>query len=117
MKNPDLLLEKGLPAALEAEQAVIGAALKEYAFANIAGMLRPEDFSLQKHRRIFQVMADLDAQGETVNHATVGTELMRRGQLEAVDGLSYLLSLDEALPTIANTDAYVSIVHEKSIQR
>lgn len=115
--EPDLLLEKGVPVAVESEQIVLGAALKGHPFANIAVALQASDFGLEKHRRIFQAMAQLEAAGSPVNHATVGNELMRLDQLESVDGFSYLVSLDENLPTLATLDACIQIVHEKSIMR
>ena len=42
---------------------------------------------------------------------------MKQGQLESVDGLSYLVSLDDGLPEIANLDSYVRIVKDKSTLR
>ena len=41
-------------------------------------------------------MKDLDACGENIDRVTVANELGRQGQLESVDGLSYLVSLDDA---------------------
>jgi replicative DNA helicase len=37
--------------------------------------------------------------------------------LEAVDGLSYLVSLDDGLPQIFNLDSYIRIVRDKSLLR
>ena len=42
---------------------------------------------------------------------------MKQGQLESVDGLSYLISLDEGLPELANLDSYVRIVKDKATLR
>src|SRR5258708_18455781 len=42
---------------------------------------------------------------------------MREGEMEGVDGLGYLVSLDDGLPQIANLDAYIRIVREKSLLR
>ena len=41
----------------------------------------------------------------------------RRDQLESVDGVAYLSSLDEGMPEIVNLDAYVSIVRDKALLR
>ena len=69
MKEPEnsVLLENGLPAAIESEQVVLGAALKGHLFTNIAAALQASDFKLEKHRRIFQTMAQVDAAGSSVN--------------------------------------------------
>ena len=77
----------------------------------------PEDFSLEKHRRIFARMKDLYDRGEKIDRVTVANELMKQGQLESVDGLGYLVSLDEGLPEIANLDSYVRIVKDKATLR
>ena len=42
---------------------------------------------------------------------------MKQGQLQSVDGLSYLVSLDDGLPQLHNVDSYVSIVREKALLR
>ncbi len=42
---------------------------------------------------------------------------MRNNQLESVDGLSYLVSLDDGLPKISNLDGYIRIVKDKALLR
>jgi replicative DNA helicase len=83
----------------------------------VAGAAEPEDFSLEKHRRIFARMKELYDRGEKIDRLTVANELMKQGQLESVDGLAYLVSLDEGMPEIANLDSYVRIVKDKSALR
>jgi replicative DNA helicase len=118
MATQDIALERGLPSNVEAEQLVLGSILlDEAAFVLVAGTLEPEDFILEKHRRIFSSMAALNESGEKIDRVTVANELMRRGQLESVDGLSYLVSLDDGLPRIYNLESYVRIVKEKSLLR
>ena len=118
MAAQDIALEKGLPANLDAERFVLGAILlNDSAYVQVAGNLEPDDFSLEKHRRIFARMNDLYTRGDRIDRLTVANELMRQGQLESCDGLSYLMSLDEGLPALANLDSYVRIVKDKSILR
>jgi replicative DNA helicase len=118
MASPDLAFEKGLPSNPDAERFVLGAILlNDSAYLQVASVLEAEDFSLEKHRRIFLRMKDLYGRGEHIDRVTVADELMKQGQLESVDGLSYLISLDEGLPEIANLDAYIRIVKDKSTLR
>jgi replicative DNA helicase len=118
MASVDLALEKGLPANVDAERLVLGTILlDDSAFVQIAGQLGPEDFSLEKHKRIFARINDLALRGEKIDRVALANELMRHGQLESVDGLSYLVSLDDGLPQIANLDGYVRIVKDKSLLR
>jgi replicative DNA helicase len=113
----DLALENGLPANLDAERLVLGSILLEDTnLETVALAIEADDFSLEKHRRIFQRMQDLRARGERIDRITVVNELKNRGQLEA-DGISYLCSLDEGMPKLANLDGYVRIVQEKSTLR
>jgi replicative DNA helicase len=118
MASPDLALEKGLPANPDAERYVLGSILlNDSLYLQVAGVLDADDFSLEKHRRIFARMKDLYERGARIDRVSLADELMKQGQLESVDGLSYLISLDEGLPELANLDGYIRIVKDKSILR
>jgi replicative DNA helicase len=62
-------------------------------------------------------MYELHERGEKIDRITVAEELMRHNELESVDGLSYLVSLDDGLPHIANLESYVRIVRDKATLR
>ncbi len=108
-----------VPANTDAERFVLGSILlDDQRFkTDLAASLVPADFILEKHRRIFQRMCDLYNREERIDRVTVAEELMRHDELESVDGLSYLVSLDDGLPHIANLDSYISIIREKAEQR
>src|SRR5438552_1084581 len=111
-------LEKGLPANIDAERFVLGSVLLDDSrFVEIAGVVERDDFALEKHRRIFARMSELHARGERIDRVTVANELLRCNELESVDGLSYLVSLDDGLPRIPNLDSYINIVREKATLR
>lgn len=110
--------DKGLPTNIDAERFILGSVMLDDArFIEIAGSLFQEDFALEKHRRIFQRMSDLHGRGEKIDRVTVANELLRFGELESVDGLSYLVSLDDGLPKISNLESYVRIVRDKATLR
>jgi replicative DNA helicase len=114
----DIALEKGLPVNLDAERFVLGAILMDDAlYIQVAGTLDADDFSLEKHRRIFLRMGELYARAERIDRVTVANELLKQNQLESVDGVSYLVSLDEGLPTLSNLESYIRIVKDKSTLR
>ncbi len=118
MPSASLALDKGLPSNVDAERFVLGSILLDDSqFIQVAGTLEPDDFSLEKHRRIFQRMIDLNARAERIDRVTVANELLRFSELESCDGLSYLVSLDDGLPRIFNLDSYVRIVKDKAILR
>src|ERR1700682_2937613 len=118
MAAPDLAIEKGLPANQDAERFVLGAILMDDALdIQVAGTLDPDDFSLEKHRRIYARMGALYARGERIDRVTLANEVVKLQQLESVDGLGYVVSLDEGLPALANLDSYVRIVKGKATLR
>ena len=86
-------------------------------YVQAAGTLEADDFSLEKHRRIFKRMGDLQERGEQIDRVTVANELLKFNELEACDGLSYLVSLDDGLPQIPNLDSYIRIVKDKAVLR
>ena len=86
-------------------------------YVQAAGALEADDFTLEKHRRIFRRMGELQERGEKIDRITVANELMKFNELEACDGLTYLVSLDDGLPHIPNLDSYIRIVKDKAILR
>jgi replicative DNA helicase len=118
MATIDLTFERGLPANVDAERFVLGSILlNQDNYFQVAGAVEPEDFSLEKHRRIFGRMKDLYDRGEKIDRVTLANELMKQGQIESVDGFAYLVSLDEGLPALSNLDSYVRIVKDKATLR
>ncbi|MBM3785642.1 MAG: replicative DNA helicase [Acidobacteria bacterium] len=114
----DIVMQKGLPVNLEAEKFVLGAILLDSSsFLNIAAMVQPGDFSLQAHQLIFTRMGQLFERGEKIDRVTLANELMRFNELDAVGGISYLVSLDDGLPQLYNLDSYAKIVKDKAILR
>ena len=114
----DFLAERGLPCNIDAERCVLGSILLDsQQYELVAGALRPEDFSLEKHRRIFTRMGDLHGRSEPIDRVTVHNELDRHKEAESCDGFSYLVSLDDGLPQIPNLDGYVRIIQEKATLR
>ena len=102
MASLDLTFEKGLPSSVDTERFVLGMILlNDTYYLQVAGALEPDDFSLEKHRRIFGRMKDLYDRAERIDRVTLADELIRQGQLESVDGLAYLVSLDDGLPELA----------------
>jgi replicative DNA helicase len=114
----DLALEKGLPANIDAERLVLGSiVIDDSLYLSTAAVLDADDFSLEKHRRIFARMGDLYDRGERIDRVALAEELMKKNQLESVDGFTYLASLDEGLPKIPNIEGYVRIVKDKATLR
>jgi replicative DNA helicase len=110
--------ERVPPQNLEAEQSVLGAMLIDRnAIVAVNGLLVAEDFYSEKHHQLYAAIMGIFNRGEPVDLITVQDELKKRGQLEAVGGLSYLTQLINLVPTTANVEQYAVIVSNKSTLR
>jgi replicative DNA helicase len=115
---PDLTLDAGLPANVDAEKTILGAILLDNtAHAEAAEKLGSDDFSLDSHRRIFLRMSELMDSQRAVDIVTLANELARYKEVEAVGGVAYLASLTEGLPRRPVIEEYIRIVKDKSLLR
>ncbi|MFN3651798.1 MAG: replicative DNA helicase [Armatimonadota bacterium] len=106
------------PQSLDAEQATLGAALiSRNAVERALEMLEREDFYLEAHRKIFDVIAYLSERDDPVDEVTVTEELRRRDQLEQIGGIAYINRLQESVPTAAHVEYYARTVGQKSTLR
>ena len=114
----NLILGKGLPVAIDAERAVLGAILRKPGLlVEAAAIVRLDDFSLTKHRTLFSRICDLSERGESITRTTLYYELAKHGEAESCDGLSYITSLDDGMPELSSAGPYARIVREKSLLR
>ena len=115
---PDLSLDAGLPANIDAEKTILGAILLDNAaHSEAAERLEADDFSLDSHRRIFQRMTELMNEQRAVDIVTLANELSRYKEIESVGGVAYLASLTEGLPIRPVIEDYIRIVKDKSLLR
>ena len=85
MAISDHALASSLPANVEAERSILGAILLDnFAYNQAAEHLRPEDFSLDSHRRIYTRMVDLAESSRPIDMITLVEALDRRKALEAI---------------------------------
>ena len=115
---PDLTLDSGLPANVDAEKTILGAILLDNAaHSEAAEKLESDDFSLDSHRRIFLRMSELMDAQHAVDIVTLANELARYKEVDAVGGVAYLASLTEGLPRRPVIEEYIRIVKDKSLLR
>ena len=106
------------PNSVEAEISVLGSMLQDStAVLRAAEQLVPEDFYHPEHAEIFRVMADMNRQQMPIDLVTLQAELSRKGSLEGVGGIRYLMKINADVPTAANVRSYIEIVREKSTLR
>ncbi|WNG19155.1 replicative DNA helicase [Cystobacter fuscus] len=103
---------------LAAERAVLGAVLADNSiFASLAEVVSTDDFASPAHAQIFAAMIKLDGSNRQVDHLTLAEELKVLGQLAAVGGPAYLMSLDQVVPVPGNAIQYAQIVKDQAIRR
>lgn len=110
--------ERVPPQSLDAEMAVLGAALLDReAISKTLELVNESAFYKQAHCEIFRAIVDLYLRNEPVDLVTLGETLRRNGQFERVGGHEYLETLVESVPTSANVEYHARIVLEKSTLR
>ena len=111
-------MSDGLPSSVHTEITVLGAMLLDgMAVTDATAKLRPEDFSLDSHQRIYRVMMDLLAVGHAIDYITVMDALSKRRELDAIGGPAYLAYLSEGIPRRPKIEDYVRIIKDKSLLR
>lgn len=106
------------PQNLEAEQSVLGSVLLDNeVYAQIEGMLTPNHFYKEAHRKIFRAFERLFRRGEPMDLVTLTEELRQSGELETVGSVPYLIGLADSVPTAAYAENYAKIVAEKATLR
>ncbi|MEP7343426.1 MAG: replicative DNA helicase, partial [Acidobacteriota bacterium] len=114
----DFTLEKSLPSSTEAERLILGVILLDNITINQAvEHLKPEDFFLPSHRRIFDKMVKLYEQGRAIDPLTLQEELRRAGELDQIGGPAYIASLFDGVPRFSNIENYTKLVKGKSMLR
>jgi len=114
----DISLEKTLPYNLEAERSILGAVLlDDKAFISVFEGIKPEDFYLDSHRKIFERMQHLISISRPIDLITLKEELQKNDALEVVGGAAYLAGLTDGLPRALNVEFYAQIIREKSTLR
>ncbi len=114
----DQMLERPLPNSADAERAILGAIILDNALVSQAiEQLKPEDFYVPSHRRIFLAMIALFERGSEINQILIAEELKRDGEIESVGGVTFITNLMVGLPHFANIAYFSKIVRDKSMLR
>jgi replicative DNA helicase len=110
--------ERSLPNSSEAERAILGAIILDNGMISPAiELLKPEDFYVPSHRRIFVAMIALFERGAEINPILIGEELKKDNALETVGGVSFVTNLTYGLPHATNITNYARVVRGKSLLR
>jgi replicative DNA helicase len=118
LATTDYSLAHTLPANVEAERSILGAILLDnLSYNQAAEHLKPEDFSLDSHRRIYTRMVDLAESSRPIDMITLVEELDRRKELEAIGDVGYVSGLLDGVPDRPSIEHYIKIVRDKALLR
>src|SRR5579864_6314204 len=118
MATTDYTIDRGLPASIDAERAVLGAILLDnLTYSQASEHLLADDFSLDSHRRIYLRMMELAETNRPIDFVTLTEQLGQHKEIEMVGGVAYVTSLTDGLPRVRNIEQYVRIVSDKAILR
>ena len=118
MATTEYISAQALPANIEAERSILGAILLDnLSYNQAAEHLKPEDFLLDSHRRIYSRMVDLSDSSRSIDLITLAEELGRHSELESIGGAAYITSLLDGVPDRPSIEHYIKIVRDKSLLR
>lgn len=110
-----------LPHSADIEKAVLGAILwdnsDELVTDAIAKGLRPDDFYIEQHRRVYRRMIQLAQAGKPVEIVALVNAMVDPGELQATGGLSYLSDLHQDTIRRKSLDAQIDTILEASRRR
>ena len=110
---------KSMPYSIEAEESLLGnimlypEAMRQTVDAGMAA----EDFYLEKHQSIYNIMSAMYENKEKVDTVSLSTKLKDFGVYDRIGGLDYLMQLANATISANNTADYITIIRNKSLAR
>lgn len=123
-RNPSIdpdKLNRLPPHSIEAEQGVLGCCLLDpkATIGELQSRMKniSEVFYHLPHKMIFEQVSEMMDRSEYPDLITIQQRLKDKGQLDAIGGLTYLTSLQDAVPSAANLNYYFDIVWEKYLLR
>ena len=106
------------PHSIEGEQAVLGGLLlSSRAWDQVADVITESDFYREDHRLIFRAIHQLNERSKPCDAVTVTEWFEAHGNVDQIDGGTYINQLTSSTPSAANVRAYAEIVREKSVLR
>ena len=112
-------MNSSTPHSTEAEQGVLGSMLASprEVIPECIDKINSAHFHVPAHRTIYLVLVDLWNGDQAIDLITVTQALRDRNLLENVGGPAFVTSLINFVPTPANVQYYIEIIHEKRALR
>jgi len=112
------MVQNTLPSNIEAEASILGAILLNPDISDeVFDFIRPQDFSDNRYRILFEVMFQLWKKEKALDLIVIREELKKSGLFDKMGGGETLLEIQDRVPASANIHEYITIVHSKGILR
>ncbi|MBR1639634.1 MAG: replicative DNA helicase [Treponema sp.] len=112
------LADKVPPHNIEAEQAVLGAILLNWAaMADVVSNLKADRFYSLQNQVIYEALQNLYSKNITGDTISLINELTSEGKLDKAGGPAYIASLTDTVPSAANIENYADIVMDRAARR
>lgn len=116
--STEQILGKQLPANVQAERAVLGnLLLNDEPISQVIELLIPDDFYMPAHKHIFEGMKALVFDHKRVDLISLQDQLEKMGQLQAIGGVIYLLSLQEDISSLGMLMQHAQLIKDKAVLR
>ena len=110
--------ERLLPQSLDAERSVLGSMILDRdEIGQVVQIIGRDAFYSADHQIIFDVTVDIYDQDKPLDLVLLREELLRRGQLDQIGGVPYLVTVVESVPDSSNAVYYARIVRDLSLLR
>lgn len=107
-----------MPFSLDAEQSLLGCILIDNEIgAEVLNVLNDDDFYAESHQYIINAMKALYMEHKPIDIVTLSDKLENSGNLDKVDGISYITELAQITPSAANYKDYFDIIKRDSTNR
>ena len=103
---------KAIPYSIEVEESLLGNLLlyPESLKAVVDAGVESEDFYLDKHKRIYNMIISMYDNKEKVDVVSFSSKLKDFDYFDKVGGMEYLMKLVESTISASNTEEYIRII-------
>ena len=109
---------KKFPYSEEAERYILGCLLLDSSLVEqVLTEISSNDFHVRANKNIMVCIESLYKNNNPIEAVRVLDELKRLNLEESTGGIDYLYSLLESVPSVANVEVYLNILHEKTLER
>ena len=116
--QPNYSNPEDVPSNIEAEQHLLGSVMVNNEILDeIASIINYEKFYDPIHKKIYEVIENLNSKGMVANPITLKNFFEKNKGLEEVGGVEYLVKLTRFSSSTKQAIDYSKIVHENFVKR